>query len=498
MSLLGIDLGTSGVRAAAYSADGALLASAGVPITLDRGADGLATIDAEAVAAAVEAAIRTVVADPAVLADAVLAVSFSVLGEAVVPVDARGNALAPAPVSMDRRGMQAASDLGDRLGSDRVHSITGQPLHPMFSIYKIAAGGPGWSGAEVAGYRCMDGFVAERLGARPAIDYSMAARTGAFDVTTLAWSTEILSAVRDGGAEWVDARLLPQVVAPGSVIGAVSDSAAGRTGLAAGTLIVAGLHDQAASFVGAGGRAGTSSVFALGSSDCLTVATMGRPAGLGDTGFASYPIGEGLWITLAGTASGGWALEWFASLVGQDIATVFDVPAAHPPRLIVLPYFTGSGTLDNDTQARGVVAGLTLTTTREELSRGFLEASGFELAKILDAFASAGVDSGRIVAVGSGAANRAALDVRANAAGVELTADPGGTSARGAALLAGVGAGLYPGLSAVPAAEASTNTSTPAPTTRPWYDSQRAAYRELYRAMQPINKSLSHTEEKSQ
>lgn len=498
MSLLGIDLGTSGVRAAAHSIDGTLLASASVPTALDHGVGGLATVDAEAVATAAEEAIRSVIADPAVLGDPVLAVSFSVLGEAVVPVDAGGHALASAPVSMDRRGMQAASALGARLGGDRVQSITGQPLHPMFSIHKIAAGGPGWTGAEVAGYRTIDGFVAERLGARPAIDYSMAARTGAFDVNALEWSEEILVAVRADGADWADARLLPEAVAPGSVIGAVSAAAASRTGLAAGIPVVAGLHDQAASFLGAGGRTGTSSVFALGSSDCLTVATPTRPGGLAGTGFASYPIGDGLWITLAGTATGGWALEWFADLVGEDLATVFDHPAPVPPRLIVLPYFTGSGTLDNDTRARGVIAGLTLTTTRAELSRAFLEATGYELAKIVEAFASAGIDTGRIFAVGSGAANRAALAIRANAAGVPLTPVDIGASARGAALLAGVGAGVYPDLSAVPGAEASAVPSTPDPLTRPWYDSQRAAYRELYRVMKPINNSLSHNEEKSQ
>ncbi|GHF22930.1 FGGY-family carbohydrate kinase [Pseudolysinimonas yzui] len=498
MSLLGIDLGTSGVRAACYDRQGRMLATTSLPTSLVHGRDGIVTTDAEAVATAAESAIRQVIAHPAVLNDPVEAVSFSVQGEAVVPIDREGRALARSPVSMDRRGMQAASDLGDRLGRERVQVITGQPLHPMFSVYKIAAGGPGWSGDEVAGYRCLDGFLAERLGAGPVIDYSMAARTGAFDVTTRTWSEEIIAAVA-GRAPWLTMASLPNPVPAGSPIGAISATAAERTGLAVGTVIVAGVHDQAASFLGAGGRAGDSSVFALGTSDCLTVATVARPAGLETTGFASYPLTDELWVTLAGTAAGGWALEWFADLVDQPLEQLFAHPSETPPRLLVLPYFTGSGTLDNDTEARGVIAGLTLTTDHPQLARAFLEATGFELAKILAAFAAAGIPVGAVRAVGSGAANRIALDIRADAAGIDLSPVSGSAAARGAALIAGVGLGVYSGLTALPAVpDADQMTaSAPDPRHRAWYDRQRAAFRELYLTLRPLHQSLSHNEETS-
>lgn len=497
MSLLGIDLGTTGVRAACFDDGGTLLASAVRSTALAHGPNGIVTTDATSVAAAVESAIRDVVAVPAVLDDPVTAVSFSVQGEAVVPVDREGLALAPAPVSMDRRGVQAASDLGIRLGSARVQEITGQPLHPMFSVYKIAAGGSGWVGPEVAGYRCLDSFVAERLGARPATDYSMAARTGAFDVERLAWSTEILEAVRAGGATWVSASMLPATVPTGSVIGEVSDAAARRTGLRPGTALIAGLHDQAASFLGAGGRPGHSSVFALGSSDCLTVATRARPEGLLHTGFASYPLSDEVWITLAGTAAGGWVLEWFATLTGTPVDELFRTPSATPPALLVLPYFAGSGTLDNDPDARGVIAGLTLGTSREDLARAILEATGFELAKIVAAFSDAAITVGAVRAVGGGASNRIALDIRANAAGIPLAPITGSASARGAALVAGVGAGIFRDLSALPGPDLSDSvTSLPDPAHRPWYDRQRTAFRELYDDLKPTNASLSRHEEK--
>lgn len=485
MSTLGVDLGTSGVRAAVYDAAGELLASAAVPTALTRSGDRVET-DAEAVLTAAETAIRTAVADPAVLDDRVTALSFSVQGEAVVPVDREGRALAAAPVSMDRRGVRAASAIGDRLGGDRVQRITGQPLHPMFSLYKIAEGGPGWADGATAAYRCLDAFVAARLGAEAATDHSMAARTGAFDVGALDWSDELLEAVAADGPR-IDRRMLPRAVPAGTVIGAVDAAAAARTGLDSGIAIIAGVHDQGASWLGAGGRRGAVSVFALGSSDCLTVGTDGRPDGLDGTGFASYPLRDGVWLTLAGTAAGGWALDWFSGIVGGDVASVFDAPSATPPELLVLPYLVGSGTLDNDPTARGAVIGLTLDTTRDQLARAFLEAGGFELAKMLDAFAARGVSAGELRAVGSGAANRAGLEARALAAGAPLAPVGGHPSARGAALLAALGTGAADSLDTLPAPETGI-PAVPDPDLRAWYDTQRAAYRSLY----PATRDLIH------
>lgn len=489
MSLLGIDIGTTGVRAAAYDHRGTFLTSRSADTSLIRTDDGWVETDAEALLVAIERVVHELVSCRELRRDPVVALSFSVQGEAVVPVDSAGVALANAPVSMDRRGEPAVAVVEQKLGGARIQHITGQPVHSMFSIYKIAVAGAGWIGDDVAGFRCLDGFVAARWGAENAVDWSMAARTGAFDVNTRQWSAEILDAARSVAGSSVDESMLPRPVAPATVIGAVSADAAARTGLSEGTPILAGMHDQAASFIGAGGRKSTAAVFALGSSDCLTIASSVRPA-VDGTGFASYPITESLWLTLAGTAAGGWALDWFSRLLGEELAEVFDNPAPLPPALLALPYFTGSGTLDNDPSARGVLAGLSLDTTRAELVRAFLEATGFELAKITQALATAGIATPAVHAVGGGAANHVALEIRANAAGLPLLPVRGYASARGAALLAGIGIGVFASVNLLPDA-ATGSAALPDPTTRAWYDSQRAAFCALYQVMRPINEALS-------
>lgn len=475
MSVIGLDLGTSGVRAVAFAADGRTLGGASAPLMLRRDGRGRVELDAEEIIVAAESVVRTAAAEAEQLGDAVQAIGFSVLGEAVVPVDGAGVPLAPVAVSMDTRGIEHAAVLGARLGDGRFTAITGQPLHGMFSVFKIMAGDDAWAAA--AGYRCIGDLVAERWSGVAAIDLGQAARTGILDVDRGEWSSEILEAVA-ASAPWVREDRLPVPVASGTVIAGVHDQAAAVLGVAPGTRLVAGTHDQAAAFLGAGGEAGVRSVIALGSSDCLSVATRERPRGLESTGFASYRLDDETWITLAGTAAGGWALEWLATLLGRDVGDVFGALAEDPPSLLVLPYLAGSGTLDNDPSARGTIHGLTLDTTVPQLARAVVEAAGFEFHKIIAALDRHGVRVDDLQVTGAGSENAEALSARAAAAGTRLTPVARDASARGAAMLAlrGLGADSSDLLVAPDPAAA----AEPDPASGEWYAAQRAAYAALY------------------
>ncbi|WEK61203.1 MAG: FGGY family carbohydrate kinase [Candidatus Microbacterium colombiense] len=485
MSVIGLDLGTSGVRAVAFAVDGTVRGAASAPLTLLRDGHGRVELEAEEIILAAEDVVRRAAREALAAGDPVQAIGFSVLGEAVVPIDAAGEPLARVVVSMDTRGAQPAARLGEVLGDGRFTAITGQPLHGMFSLFKIMAGDDAW--AVASGYRCVGDLVAERWSGIAAIDLGQAARTGILDVEHGEWSTEIIDAAA-ASAPWVRIDALPVPVASGSVIGALTADAATRLGIAQGTPLVAGTHDQAAAFLGAGGEAGVRAVIALGSSDCLTVGTPRRPDGLGSTGFASYRVDDDLWVTLAGTAAGGWALEWLAGLLGRGVGEVFAALAETPPALLVLPYLAGSGTLDNDPSARGTIHGLTLDTTVPELARAVVEAAGFEFHKIIAAFSAHGVDVPDLRVTGAGADNTAALAARAAAAGARLTPVGRDASARGAAMLALRGIGgdpralrLEPGIP-TPAIDESFAD---------WYSGQRSAYVALYEATRALNPHLT-------
>lgn len=485
VSTVGVDLGTSGVRAVAYNDTGQQIAAAADKTNLQRPRPGWVVFDAEAVLRAAESLVGAVAAEAANQGDQVRAIAFSSQGEAIVPVDRRGRALSAVPVGMDARGESAAQAMAERLGAERVQQITGQPLNRMFSIYKIAAGGSAWRPPAARAYRALADFVATRWGADPAIDWTAAARTGLFDVNSAAWSTEILAAAAVD-APWLAEVPFSECLVPGTTIGTVSAEATERLGLPRGTALVAGAHDQAASFIGAGGGAGSVSTFALGSSDCLTVETPHRPAGIVGTGFATYPWRPARWLTLAGTAAGGWTLDWYGALIGvREVDELMSEASPEPPPVIVLPYLAGSGTLDNDPTGRGAVIGLTLDLSRRQLTRAFLEAAGYELGSIVVAFVAADVPVGQVRAVGTGAISPITLGIRASAAGVRLTPALGYASARGAALLAGAGIGMFD-LDELPPITLGA-TVQPDPKTIDWYAQQRQTYRDLYRVLKPFN-----------
>ncbi len=488
MSTVGVDLGTSGVRAAAYDDRGQQIATAAGRTSLQRPREGWVVVDAEAVLASAESLLAAVAAEAASRGDQVRAIALSSQGEAVVPVDRRGRALSLAPVSMDARGESAARAMSERFGAERVQHVTGQPLNRMFSVYKIAAGDRSWRPPAASAYRALSDFVTTRWGAAPAIDWTSAARTGLFDVEAAAWSAEMVAAAAVD-APWLTQVPFSECVASGTRIGTVSAEAGERLGVPDGTALVAGAHDQAASFIGAGGRAGSVSTFALGSSDCLTVETTQRPAGIAGTGFATYAWRPARWLTLAGTAAGGWALDWYVALTGvADADALLSESSPEPPPIIVLPYLAGSGTLDNDPTGRGAVIGLTLDLNRAQLTRAFLEAAGYELGSIVPALTAAGIPVGQVRAVGAGAANPITLGIRASAAGVPLTPALGNASARGAALLAGVGIGLFD-IDDLPSITLGA-TADPDPDTVDWYLQQRRTYRDLYRVLKPFNQGF--------
>jgi hypothetical protein len=146
--------------------------------------------------------------------------------------------------------------------------------------------------------------------------------------------------------------------------------------------------------------------------------------------------------------------------------------------------------IDNEPLARGAVLGLTLETTRDQLTRALLEAAGNELAKITAALGERGLPAGEILGVGTGAGASRSVEIRAAAAGTPITSVPGPASARGAAFQAGVGIGAFTSLHDVPVPPRSP-AIVPDPVHEPRYSAQRRRYRELAPALTPFSRGLA-------
>lgn len=453
MSLLGIDVGTTGCKSTLYRVDGTLLASAYAEYAIQFPGPGHAVLDATAVWGHVQRTIREVVAASG--ADPVQAIGLSSLGEAVVPVSRDGRVLGSSILCMDARGAEYVPELRAALPPpEALYRLTGLALAGDLGLPKLMWIRRHQSDLYERTWRFLPwtSFVAFMLGAEPAVDGSLASRMLCCDIDRAQWSDEIL---RVAG---LDTDRLPPIRPAGTVVGQVSTEAARMLGLPAGALIVNGCHDQCATAVGCGVVAPGLSTCGMGTFFCLApVFETRRPAepmlraGLGTEPHAV----PGQFVTLIYNA-GGVLLRWYrdtfaaaehaaAQAAGRDIypELLAEMPA-EPAGVLVLPHFTPTGPPEFVTDTRGVMVGLRLSTPRGEILRGILESTVFYLRECVDALPEAGITVREFRAAGGGSRSEAWLQICADILGRPFTRVRQTEAAGlGAALLAGVGAGVY-------------------------------------------------------
>jgi xylulokinase len=493
VSLLGIDIGTTGCKAIVFDEGGGILASAYREYPLLTPQSGWLELDTARVWRDVEDAIREAAAK-AGTRDPLRALSISCQGEGVTPIAADGSLLDRCIVAFDARTVRQAEVMREKIGEDRFYQITGEPIHPMGTLMKVAW----WRENRPAVYErawkflCWEDFALWKLGAEPTMDFSLAARTMAYDVRQRAWSRPLLDAAQ------VDAALFAGVAPSGTAVGTLSAVAAERLGLPRGIFLVTGGHDQPCGALGAAivrsGRAN----YAIGTVECITLALGEFQPGLGAQGFPCYPhVAPGLWVTLAFNLTGGALLRWFrdqfgrpevesAMAVGKDAYDLLlaDLPD-EPTDLFVLPHFVGTGTPWLDTEATGAIVGLTLATTRAHVIKAILEGVTYEMALNLRLLREGGAEIAELRAIGGGAKSATWLQLKADVMGQPIMVlDVSEAPARGAAILAGVGAGVFS--SAAETAEAQVRTGRtfqPNPARTAQYAPRLDRYTRLYPAL---------------
>lgn len=498
MSLLGLDLGTSGCKASVYSESGKLLAQATAEYPLHTAA-GRIELDPNEVWARAAGCIRAT--NGQVTGDPVRALAVSVLGEAVIPVAADGAVLARSPVSFDGRARRQAESLRTAFGDDQVYSWTGQPIHSMYSIHKIAW----WREEEPAlfarvwKFLCYGDYVLMKLGLEPAIDFSMAARTQALKLERRTWSSEIL--------EWagIQAKQLATLVPAGTVVGTIEPTVARDLGFEGDVVAVAGGHDQPCGALGSGALRKGEAMYSLGTTAVLAP-TMDKPQfGLAIDGFPCYPhVVPERWITLAGTPSGGSLLRWFrdefgdrellrAQQTGQNVYEVMTAQVRDEPGpLLLLPHFAGTEAPYHDPAARGALFGLTLGTRRADIIQAILEGIAFEIACYAERLRAAGVELTMLRAIGGGARSARWMQINADVLDIPIAVPHvNEATGLGAALLAGWGAGCYDSLEdAARALTVVERTFAPRPQHSDQYAERMAVYRRLYPSVRDLNPQL--------
>jgi len=455
MSLLGIDVGTTGCKAVAFTPEGRVLASAYAEYPLHSPRPGWQELDPAVVWDAIAGVLRGTATQVRTAGDPVIVLAVSAQGEALIPADVALRPLGPSIVTFDGRADADARGLAARLGGDTIYQITGMLPHAMHSASKLAWVRREWPDVwrRAVWWLGWEDYVGARLGADPAVSRSLAARTMLLDVRQGEWWPRILEALD------LDAGRLARAVAPGTAIGRVSRAAARETGLPPGALIVAGGHDQACGALGAGAVETGVAADATGTVECL-IPTLSHLA-LNDTMRAANlcccpHVIPDRWTTFAFTFGAGSVLRWMRDMLAPDLATaaraggrdpyealLAEMPG-EPTALLALPHLAGAGTPSLDLGSRGAILGLTLSTSRGEVVKALLEGITLEMALNLELLRAAGLNIATVHAIGGAARSDAWLQLKADIFGLPVVAfDQPEGAAWGAALLAGLGAGVY-------------------------------------------------------
>jgi xylulokinase len=283
---------------------------------------------------------------------------------------------------------------------------------------------------EAARFYCFEELIQAQLGLEPAISWPMAGRTMLFNVQTHAWDEEILSAIE------LDASRLARPVPSGTVVGTVSSAAADELGLPRDVPVVAGGHDQPCGALGAGVVEPGLAMYATGTVECICPA-FDRPIladHLFESNLCTYDhTVEGMYTTVAFSLTGGNLLRWFrdewarteveeANRTGADpYDLIIRGMAEEPSGLLVLPYFTPSGTPYFDADVPGAILGLRLTTKRGQVLRALLEGVALEMRLNVDILQRAGLAVREFRAIGGGAKNAALTQLKADVLGRPVT-----------------------------------------------------------------------------
>lgn len=444
--MLGIDIGSSGVKAALVDPDLGVVATSQIGVELFSPRPAWAEADPGEWWQATRGAIAALLADDGRDPGSIDAVACSGMVPAVLVLDAGGHPLRRAILQNDARASAELEELSHRFADIDLLATTGSALTQQSvapTLLWLARNEPDvfkGTAALAGSYE----WLARRLGADAHLERNWAIESGLFDLDG-APLQEVLERANIGEA------LLPVVRDPGTVVGAISHDAAAATGLSAGTPIVVGGADHVSSAYGAGLLEPGDWLVKLGGAGDILVVTS---APLLDERLYLDAHPAGAWLPNGCMATSGSLVRWLAGVTGgADLITLDAEAAATPPGaggLICLPYFLGEKSPLHDPRLRGAFAGLHLGHTRGHLHRAALEAVAFGFRHHMEVFAERGIVLGRARVTNGGSHSTLWKQILADVLGVALWPvidHPG--AALGAALAAGVGTGAVSGWDAI-------------------------------------------------
>lgn len=499
-TLLGVDVGTTAIKAAVFDAQGIEIASHTEEYSLLTDRPGWVELEPQTYTHTFAAAVRHVLGAASVPSNELAALGLSCQGETLICLDADSQPIGRAIVWMDNRATAESEELEQHFGRPTIHSVTGQPsMDPIWPAAKIL-----WLKRHrpevferTAKFALLKDYLVYRLTGRLVSEDSLLCSTILWDINTREYWPQMLDYLGISAAQ------LPEIAPQGEIVGEVSTAGAADLGVRLGLPVSVGALDQACGALGIGNA--VPGIFSESTGSALTSVTIVEELALDPAGrvpcFPSAVPGQ---YMLHNFSTGGMVMRWFRDefcateaqieqlcginayyLIDQEV----DQVAPGSDGLIVLPHLQGSGPPDLDPYARGTIFGLTLAHTKRHLSRGIMEGVTMVLRRMIDSTAELGVKVEEIISLSGGSKSDVWCQIKADATQTPVRTLHGADSAacRGAALIAGVGVGLFD--SAAPIARAAVEfdrSFEPRPENAEVYDDLFSRYMTLQEALKPL------------
>ncbi|MEA3335755.1 MAG: FGGY family carbohydrate kinase [Chloroflexota bacterium] len=493
--LVGVDVGTTNIKAIVFNPRGQVVARASTSTPTRHPRPAWADYDPEALWQQTVSALRTAVGE---LDDVNRIVSIAVasMAETAVPLDGRGQPTFDAVAWFDLRAAEQAGWLDETIGQDRLFAISGLSLQPIFGLCKLL-----WlkqnepeAFERTALWLNVADYIAYRLCGVAATDYSLASRILTLDLRNLRWDEDLLAELE------IPASLFAPLRPSGTVLGRIRAQAAALTGLPGYTQVVVGGHDHVCGALATGVIEPGSLLNSVGTSEAIFLPVK-RPLSDPAMGRQGYAQGAHVvpdrYFAVGGLYTSGICVDWFRDLMGGDVSHASLIAEAEmvPPGSLgvsFLPYLRLANSPIIDPKARGAFVGLTIDAGRGAIFRALLEGLAFGLRHSLDALlVHANVDLERVFAIGGGTRNRLHMRIKATMLKQAITVlEMEEATALGAALLGGLGVGIYRD-----ANEALGTLQVDRTVVEPigeQIDLYERHYQEIYLQMYPALKSLNH------
>lgn len=501
--ILAHDLGTSGNKATLYHPDGRMAASCIHEYPTYYPAPGWVEQNPEDWWEAVCVSTQKLLEQSGISAGEIEVISFSAQMMGCLPVNRMGKPLRPMIIWADTRAVEEEAFLKERIGEARGYEITGHRLSASYSAAKLL-----WiRNHEPQVYQqCRwmlhaKDYIVFRLTGNILTDYSDASGTNLFDIRKKCWSEEILSALG------IERAMLPEPYPSSQIGGRVTQEAAGLTGLLEGTPVVIGGGDGSCAGVGAGVAAEGEVYQVLGSSSWISMASKEPYWDPEQRTFNWVHLDPELYFPCGTMQAAGYSYSWYrrelcplesrqAKETGESSYELINagIKTTQPGAggVLYLPYLLGERSPRWDADVRGAFLGLSVSTSKEELSRAVLEGVGYNLRVILESLKQGRPLDGLRV-IGGGAKGEVWLQILADIfqMPLEVPVYLEEATSLGAAVCAGVGVGIYPDFSVVRKINPVVRQIQPQKALAQRYDELYRIFNQAYESLREVNQGLS-------